>query len=249
MLSTLPLGAGVHHLVVLPTYNEIENIADAIERVLVLGEDYGVLVVDDSSPDGTGVRVSELMTEHPGRLALVTRTVKDGLGGAYREGFARALETHVDVILQMDADGSHPSERIPEMVAQVRGGAGLVIGSRYVPGGSLDEDWPWSRRALSRGGNVYARTILRLPVRDCTGGFKAWDAAVLRSIDFAHADAHGYAFQIQTTLQAVRAGARVAEVPIHFKEREHGISKMTPSIALEAIVGVWGMRRRTPARS
>lgn len=234
----------VHQLVVLPTYNEVDNVAAAVESVLRLGTDYGVLVVDDSSPDGTAARALEVAARHPGRVELMTRAVKDGLGGAYRVGFARALQTKAGVVIQMDADGSHPVDRIPEMVGQVRGGAGLVLGSRYVPGGSLDEDWPWSRRAISRGGNLYARSILRLPVKDCTGGFKAWDAETLGGIDLASADAQGYAFQIQTTLQAIRAGARVVEVPIHFKERVLGTSKMTRRIASEAMVAVWRMRRR-----
>ncbi|UFN42784.1 polyprenol monophosphomannose synthase [Nocardioides okcheonensis] len=234
----------VHQLVVLPTYNEVDNVAAAVESVLRLGTDYGVLVVDDSSPDGTAARALEVAARHPGRVELLTRAVKDGLGGAYRVGFARALQTKAGVVIQMDADGSHPVDRIPEMVGQVRGGAGLVLGSRYVPGGSLDEDWPWSRRAISRGGNLYARSILRLPVKDCTGGFKAWDAETLGGIDLASADAQGYAFQIQTTLQAIRAGARVVEVPIHFKERVLGTSKMTRRIASEAMVAVWRMRRR-----
>lgn len=234
----------VRQLVVLPTYNEVDNVSTAVESVLRLGDGYGVLVVDDSSPDGTAERVRELVTQHPGRVELVTRAVKDGLGGAYRVGFARALQTQAEVVIQMDADGSHPADRIPLMVDQVRTGAGLVLGSRYVPGGSLDEDWPWSRRAISRGGNVYARSILRLPVKDCTGGFKAWAADVLAGIDLGAADAQGYAFQIQTTLQATRAGTHVVEIPIHFKERVLGTSKMSGRIAAEAMFAVWRMRRR-----
>jgi dolichol-phosphate mannosyltransferase len=240
------IGVSVRHLVVLPTYNEADNVESAVVSILAVSQELGVLVVDDSSPDGTGAIVEKLAALHAGRVALTIRTVKDGLGGAYRHGFDVALGTGVDVIIQMDADGSHPVDQIPAMLAEVDGGADLVIGSRYAPGGSLDEDWPWSRRALSRGGNIYARTILGLPVRDCTGGFKAWRRDLLSRLDLGAADAQGYAFQIQTTLQAVRLGARVVEVPIHFKERVHGASKMTTSIAMEAIVGVWRMRFDTP---
>ncbi len=204
-----------------------------------------MLVVDDSSPDGTAARALEVAARQPGRVELLTRAVKDGLGGAYRVGFARALQTKAGVVIQMDADGSHPVDRIPEMVGQVAGAPGSCWGRATSPGGASTRDWPWSRRAISRGGNLYARSILRLPVKDCTGGFKAWDAETLGGIDLASADAQGYAFQIQTTLQAIRAGARVVEVPIHFKERVLGTSKDDPQDRLGGDGrGVWRMRRR-----
>jgi dolichol-phosphate mannosyltransferase len=144
----------------------------------------------------------------------------------------------------MDADGSHPVARIPVMVQTVADGAGLVIGSRYVPGASLDARWPWHRKVLSRGGNLHAQVLLGITVKDVTGGFKAWSAQTLCSVDLLQSNASGYAFQIQTTLRAARSGAIIAEVPIHFAERIAGASKMTTAIALEAISQVWTMRRR-----
>ncbi|NAZ73830.1 glycosyltransferase [Kineococcus sp. T13] len=235
-------------VVVLPTYEEAGNIAGMLERVLSCPAAPDVLVVDDSSPDGTGDIVRRVAAGHPdGRVRLLTRTTKDGLGAAYRAGFAHVLATgDHDVVVQMDADGSHPVEALPRMLAEVAAGADLVLGARYVPGGALDDAWPWYRKALSRGANVYARVLLRAPVADLTGGFKAWRAELLRSLDLTQLTAAGYAFQIQTTLAALERGARVREVPILFTERTHGTSKMSRAIIREAMGAVWRMRRHGP---
>jgi dolichol-phosphate mannosyltransferase len=229
-------------LVVLPTYNEAANIPVIMDRLLASPLIPDVLVVDDSSPDGTGQLVTELALRHPGRIRLLSRTTKDGLGAAYRAGFAAAVALGYDVIVQMDADGSHPVDALPAMHDALARGAGLVIGSRYVGGGEISADWPRRRRMLSRAGNAYARTLLRLPVRDATGGFKMWRAGLLASLDFGNADASGYAFQIQTTLAAVRRGATIREVAIRFVDRRLGESKMSHRIVAEALVAVLRMR-------
>lgn len=231
-------------VVVLPTYDEADNIVGMLERVLASPVAPDVLVVDDSSPDGTGALVQEVATRYPqGRVRLLTRTTKDGLGAAYRAGFAHALDSgDHDVVVQMDADGSHPVEALARMLAEIADGADLVLGARYVPGGALDEAWPWYRKALSRGANTYARTVLRAPVADLTGGFKAWRADLLRSLDLSVLTAAGYAFQIQTTLAALQRGAVVREIPILFTERTHGTSKMSKEIISEAMLSVLRMR-------
>ncbi|GAA0318169.1 polyprenol monophosphomannose synthase [Kineococcus aurantiacus] len=236
-------------VVVLPTYDEAENIAGMLDRVLASPAAPDVLVVDDSSPDGTGALVEEVAARHPaGRVRLLTRTAKDGLGAAYRAGFAHVLATgDHDVVVQMDADGSHPVEALPRMLAEVAGGADLVLGARYVPGGALDDAWPWYRKALSRGANAYARVLLGAPVADLTGGYKAWRADLLRSLDLSQLTAAGYAFQIQTTLAALQRGATVREVPILFTERTHGTSKMSGAIIREAMLAVVRMRLHGPA--
>ncbi|WP_328294271.1 polyprenol monophosphomannose synthase [Kineococcus sp. NBC_00420] len=235
-------------VVVLPTYDEADNITGMIERVLACPIAPDVLVVDDSSPDGTGALVERIAARHPeGRVRLLTRTTKDGLGAAYRAGFAHALATgDHDVVVQMDADGSHPVDTLPRMLAEIAGGADLVLGARYVPGGALDDAWPWYRKALSRGANVYARVLLSAPVADLTGGFKAWRADFLRGLDLSQLTAAGYAFQIQTTLAALQQGATVREVPILFTERTHGTSKMSKEIIGEAMLAVVRMRRFGP---
>ncbi|WP_245885414.1 polyprenol monophosphomannose synthase [Kineococcus rhizosphaerae] len=235
-------------VVVLPTYDEAENIAGMLDRVLASPVVPDVLVVDDSSPDGTGALVEQVAARYPsGRVRLLTRTTKDGLGAAYRAGFAHVLATgDHDVVVQMDADGSHPVEALTRMLAQIDHGADLVLGARYVRGGALDEAWPWYRKALSRGANVYARVLLGAPVADLTGGFKAWRADLLRSLDLSQLTAAGYAFQIQTTLAALQRGATVREVPILFTERTHGTSKMSGDIIREAMVSVVRMRRYGP---
>ncbi|GAB3461746.1 polyprenol monophosphomannose synthase [Kineococcus endophyticus] len=236
-------------VVVLPTYDEADNITGMLERILGSPVAPDVLVVDDSSPDGTGALVEQAAAQYAqGRVRLLTRTTKDGLGAAYRAGFAHALATgDHDVVVQMDADGSHPVEALERMLAQIAAGADLVLGARYVPGGALDDAWPWYRKALSRGANVYARVLLRAPVADLTGGFKAWRADLLRSLDLSQLTAAGYAFQIQTTLAALQQGATVREVPILFTERTHGTSKMSKAIIREAMVAVLRMRRHGPS--
>ncbi|GAA4983133.1 polyprenol monophosphomannose synthase [Kineococcus glutinatus] len=231
-------------IVVLPTYQEAQNVARIVADVLASPLAPDVLVVDDSSPDGTGDVVRALAGELPeGRLRLLTRASKDGLGAAYRAGFAEALSLGYDAVVQMDADGSHPVAALQPMAAELQAGADLVLGSRYVPGGAVDDAWPWYRRALSRGGNVYARLLLRSDLADLTGGYKMWRADLLRRLDLGALTAAGYAFQIQTTLAALELGARTAQVPILFTERTHGSSKMSRRIVAEAMVAVLRMRR------
>ncbi|WP_369055842.1 polyprenol monophosphomannose synthase [Kineococcus terrestris] len=232
-------------VVVLPTYQEADNVEAALRLLLDSPVAPDVLVVDDSSPDGTGEVVQRVAAAlPPGRVRLLTRPVKEGLGAAYRAGFAAVLAAgEHDVVVQMDADGSHPVSALEEMLRRLAAGADVVLGARYVPGGSLDDAWPWYRKALSRGANAYARTLLRAPVSDLTGGFKAWRAEVLRSLPLTELTAAGYAFQVQTTLAALERGARVEEVPIRFTERTLGASKMSRAIIGEAMVAVVRMRR------
>ena len=234
-------------LVVLPTYDESENVGRMIGRLVNLNPPLDVLVVDDSSPDGTGQIVLEVASTVPtGRVRLLTRPNREGLAAAYRDGFGRALELGYDAIVQMDADGSHPVETVTALLAAIDGGADLALGTRYMPGGGVTSQWAWYRRALSRGGSVYARLILGLPYRDLTGGFKAWKASTLSGIQPVGEGVSGYAFQIQTTYRAHRLGARIVEVPFLFGDRELGKSKMSTRIALEAVGAVWKIRRQGP---
>ena len=230
-------------LVVSPTYDEIDNIEGHVTAVLARPSAPELLVVDDGSPDGTGARVRELAAAHPGRVHLIERSGKLGLGSAYVAGFGWALaEGRFDVVVQMDVDGSHDPASIDDLLARTAD-ADLVLGSRYVPGGAV-ADWPWHRRALSSYGNLYARTVLGVAVQDLTGGFKAWRTALLGELDLDVATSEGYAFQIETTFRALQLGAVVAEVPIVFRDRQLGESKMAPSIAAEAVTAVWQIRRR-----
>jgi dolichol-phosphate mannosyltransferase len=233
----------VRVLVVTPTYNEVENVAAHIRAVLGQPTAPDVLIVDDGSPDGTGARVEELAAAHPGRVDLMERAGKQGLGSAYVAGFRWALEQRRwDVVVQMDVDGSHAPAAIGDLVA-VTSVADLVLGSRYVAGGRV-ADWPWHRRALSGFGNRYARMVLGVPIRDLTGGFKAWRVDLLKSLDLDALTVEGYAFQVETTVRAIRLGARVVEVPIVFRDRQHGESKMDTAIAAEAVTAVWRIRGR-----
>lgn len=234
-------------VVVLPTYNEADNILRALAQVRDSAMQPDIMVVDDSSPDGTAKLVEEFAALHPGRVRLLSRSGKQGLGGAYRAGFATALELGYELVVQMDADGSHPVEALAQMRDSIDAGADLVIGSRYCSGGALDPGWPWYRKALSKGGNAYARRMLGLPVRDLTGGFKMWRADALARLDLGAADAAGYGFQIQTTLAALRTGAVVREVPILFLDRRLGDSKMSNAIILEAMRAVHRMRQPASA--
>lgn len=234
-------------LVVTPTYNEVENVRRHVEAVLDRPARPDVLIVDDGSPDGTAQEVRALATEHPGRVHLLERSGKLGLGTAYVAGFRWALaDGRWDVIVQMDVDGSHDPLAVDDLLARIDQ-ADLVIGSRYVPGGEV-ADWPWSRRTVSWVGNLYARTVLRAPVRDLTGGFKAWRADLLTRLDVDSFAANGYGYQIETTYRALQAGATVVEVPIVFRDREVGVSKMSTGIAVEAVSAVWRIRC-TPALS
>jgi dolichol-phosphate mannosyltransferase len=230
-------------VVVMPTYNERENIEAIAHEVLARPCAAHLLVVDDSSPDGTGEIVEKLAAELPERVSLLTREGKSGLGRAYAAGFAQALSDYTPTaVVQMDADGSHRPADIDRLVAGLDD-ADLVLGSRYVRGGAV-EGWSAHRQALSQAGNVYARAILRSPIRDLTGGFKAWRAELLAQLDPATTASDGYAFQIEMTMRARATGARIVEVPIVFQDRVAGASKMSTRIAIEALRGVPAMRRR-----
>jgi dolichol-phosphate mannosyltransferase len=230
-------------LVVLPTYNETENIDRVLRRIRAALADATVLVVDDGSPDGTA-DVAERIGKELGHIEVLRRLEKSGLGSAYRDGFRWGLDRGFDVCIEMDADLQHEPEALPHLVAPLTEGHDVVIGSRYVPGGSIP-DWTWHRRLLSRGGNIYASLLLGLGVSDSTAGFRAYSASVLESIDLDLIRAEGYGFQIEMTYQAKQAGASVVEVPIRFLDRVEGDSKMSTFIVVEALglVTWWGLQR------
>jgi dolichol-phosphate mannosyltransferase len=227
-------------VVVVPTYNERPNIEALAGGVLALGRQYRLLVVDDGSPDGTGELADALAARHPGRMEVIHRAGKGGLGPAYVAGFRRALALAPDLIVQMDADLSHDPAALPGLVAAGRE-ADLVIGSRYIPGGGT-VGWPLERRLLSRLGGRYARAVLGVPVADLTGGFKVWRAATLASIGLDSLRSDGYAFTIEATWRALRQGARVSEIPIVFTDRVAGASKLSRRIVVEAALLVWKLR-------
>jgi dolichol-phosphate mannosyltransferase len=233
----------VQVLVVIPTYNESENIDRVLRRVRGALPDATVLVVDDGSPDGTG-DIAEKVGAEIGNIEILRRAEKSGLGSAYRAGFRWGLDRGFDVCVEMDADLSHDPDALPDLVAPLDKGFELVIGSRYVPGGSIP-NWAWHRRLLSRGGNVYASTLLGLGVTDSTAGFRAYSASVLNRIALDDIRAEGYGFQIEMTYQAKRAGAPIVEVPIRFVDRTEGESKMSTFIVVEALglVTWWGIQR------
>jgi dolichol-phosphate mannosyltransferase len=230
-------------LVVVPTYNEAENLGPIIDRLRASVPDADALVVDDGSPDGTGRLADELAAADP-RVHVLHRPVKAGLGPAYVAGFRWARQHGYDVIVEMDADGSHAPEQLPQLLAALDG-ADLVLGSRYVPGGRV-ADWPAHRLLLSRAGNVYTRWALRLPLNDATGGFRAARGELIDRLPFDDVASEGYCFQVDWAWRAVRSGARVTEVPITFTERTFGRSKMSGSIVREALVRVtvWGLQDR-----
>ncbi len=236
-------------LVVVPTYNERESLPGALERLAEHVPDADVLVVDDGSPDGTAdlaEKLSEADAPVRGRTAVhvMRRTAKEGLGPAYLAGFAWALDRDYDVVVEMDADGSHRAQDLPKLLARTAD-ADLVIGSRWVKGGTV-VNWPLRREVLSRGANVYVRIVLGLDVKDATAGFRAYRADLLRAMPLGDVASQGYGFQVDMTLRARRAGARIVEVPITFVEREHGVSKMSGGIIGEALVSVarWGAAER-----
>jgi dolichol-phosphate mannosyltransferase len=233
--------AGPKTTVVVPTYNERENLPRLVDLLAGLNlPDLGVLVVDDSSPDGTGEVADKLAVEAPLPVQVLHRTVKDGLGRAYVTGMTRALDDGADIVIQMDADLSHPASVIPQMVELLRSSdAAVVLGSRYVPGGAVASNWPWRRKALSAWANFYVNTILRLGVRDATAGFKAWRAQTLRTIDVGSVHSNGYAFQVEMNYRVVRHGLRIAEVPIRFEERSEGVSKMNLGEQVESALVPW----------
>ena len=230
-------------LVIIPTYNESENIVPLVHRVLAAVPEASVLIVDDSSPDGTGVIADGLAGVHP-TVHVLHRTVKEGLGAAYLAGFAWGIEAGFARLVEMDADGSHHPEQLPGMLSLLDD-HDLVLGSRWVPGGSV-ENWPLHRLALSRGGNLYTRLALGIRIKDATGGFRAFRADALKSIDLTSVASHGYCFQVDLLWRALEHGLRVVETPITFTERVAGESKMSGSIVRESLVrvSVWGLARR-----
>ncbi len=221
---------------VVPTYNEYENLPRLVKEVLSLPlEDISVLVVDDNSPDGTGELAEQLGIEYHGKVKVLHRPGKLGLGTAYNQGFQLAIANGADYIGQMDADFSHPIEKIPVMVEALQK-YDFVIGSRYVRGGKLDEKWPFYRKWLSGFGNLYARTILGLSIKDVTGGFKIWRRETLQAMPLDRIKANGYMFQVEMNYVSSKLGFKSFEIPIYFKERTHGASKMNFSIQKEAAI-------------
>jgi dolichol-phosphate mannosyltransferase len=236
----------VRTLVVTPTYIEAENIEEFLRRVRSSAPDADVLVVDDNSPDGTA-DIAEAIGREVGQVDVLRRPTKEGLGVAYRAGFTVGLERCYDVLCQIDADLSHDPALLPSLIAPITSrSADLVIGSRYVPGGSIPH-WPWFRRAVSRAGNRYAGLMLGTGIRDATSGYRVYLAETLRTIDYASTRAKGYGFQIETAYRVWREGGRITEAPIEFTDRVRGYSKMTLSIAAEelGLVTWWGVRDRT----
>lgn len=229
-------------LVVIPTYNERENIGRIVREIMTLGARYRVLVVDDSSPDGTAEIVQALRGEFAERVDLLLRQTKSGIGRAYVEGFEQALATGVPLIAQMDADHSHAPEDLARLVAAVPG-HDLVLASRYIPGGQT-VGWPWHRKMISRGGGIYAGLILGVPIRDLTGGFKVWRREALEGIGLPSIRSDGYCFQIETTYRALRNGASTTQVPITFHDRVAGKSKLSRRVVVEAAFMVWKLRLR-----
>jgi dolichol-phosphate mannosyltransferase len=232
---------------ILPTYNEAENVEPIVRaagEVLARASPDGhrVLVVDDGSPDGTGA-IADGLARECSWVEVLHRTSKNGIGPAYLAGFRHALDRGAGFVMEMDSDFSHDPADLARLLATVHGGADLALGSRYVPGGGVS-DWGLVRRLISEGGSAYARIVLGLPVRDLTGGFKCFRREVLEAIHFDGVRSRGYAFQVELTYRAVRAGFRVVEVPIVFRDRQRGQSKMSWRIALEAAFLVPGLRFR-----
>ena len=227
-------------LVIIPTYNERGNVAAIAPQVLAASPDIHILFVDDNSPDGTGQLLDEMAAAEP-RLHVLHRAGKLGLGTAYLEGFRWGLDRGHALLLEMDADFSHDPRYLPEMLARARGGADMVIGSRYVRGGGT-VNWGIARQIISRGGGFYARTVLGVPVRDLTAGFICYRREVLETIDLATVRSSGYGFQIEMKYRVLKAGFRVEEMPIVFEDRRVGQSKMSKTIFLEALTMVWRLR-------
>lgn len=236
-------------LVIVPTYNELATIGEVVARLFrATGDRADLLIVDDGSPDGTAGLVASMAAEEPG-LHLIERPSKLGLGSAYLLGFRWAMEHGYSYLVEMDGDLSHDPADVPKLLTALSNGADLAIGSRYVPGGGV-RNWGIVRRALSRGGNLYVRALLRIHVRDATAGFRAYRVETLRREDLGRVDSNGYAFQIEMTRRIWLAGGRIVELPIVFTERAAGNSKMTPGIVFEAFVSVarWGLARRRRSR-
>jgi dolichol-phosphate mannosyltransferase len=234
----------VKPLVVLPTYNEAENIIEVLELIRAAAPEADVLVVDDGSPDGTGDMAEWWGTDHGG-VRVLRRPSKSGLGSAYRAGFTQGIADGYQILIEMDSDLQHDPAMLPALIHAVSDGADLAIGSRYVPGGQVP-GWKWSRRFISQGGNRYAAHVLGMPVRDSTAGFRAYSAEALRKIDLEIVKADGYGFQIEMAYNVSRNGGRIVEVPIVFSDRQRGTSKMSSRIVVEALLLVtwWGLRDR-----
>jgi dolichol-phosphate mannosyltransferase len=227
--------------IIIPTYNEAENLPRILERLFSLNiSDINILVVDDNSPDGTGKIADDLSAYYHNKLAVLHRQGKLGLGTAYIDGFKYCLNQGADYLVQMDADFSHNPDKVSELLTELQK-ADMVLGSRYVKGGMLDEDWALWRKGLSSFGNFYARVILRIPVRDVTGGFRAWRRATLENIPLDRVKSQGYAFQVEMAYITHLKGFRIKEIPIYFAERTHGDSKMSLDIQLEAARRVWSI--------
>jgi dolichol-phosphate mannosyltransferase len=237
-------GGSARVLVVVPTYDERENLPGIVERVRAVEPSAHILVADDASPDGTG-GVADSIAAGDDHVHVLHRPGKAGLGAAYLDGFDWGMRHGFDVLVEMDADGSHLPEQLPDLLARLDAGADLVVGSRWVPGGSV-VNWPWHREVLSRGGNTYARLALGIPLRDATGGFRAFRRGALESLALGDVSSQGYCFQVDLAWRAVQAGLRVEEVPITFVEREAGTSKMSRAIVAEALwrITQWGVLHR-----
>ena len=231
-------------LIVLPTFNEADNIVEVLQKLRAVVPEASVLVVDDASPDGTADLVEEA-AEQIGDVSVMRRPAKSGLGSAYRDGFRRGLSVGYDVMVEMDSDLSHDPAALPLLLTAVADGAALALGSRYIPGGSIP-DWSWHRRALSRWGNRYAAAVLGIDVKDATSGYRAYRAEALTNIDFHTVQADGYGFQVEMAYRVLASGGRIVEVPISFTDRVRGESKMSSRIVIEALVLVtwWAIRDR-----
>jgi len=228
----------MHIIAILPTYNEAENLPKLVSALLSLPLDLAILIVDDHSPDGTGRIANELSTQHQGKITVLHRAGKLGLRSAYMEGFQQAFALGADAVVQMDADFSHDPAALQEMAGRISS-HDVVIGSRYIAGGSLDDRWPAWRKALSAFGNFYARTILSSPVRDMTTGFRMWRREALQAMPLDRIRSNGYIFLVEMAYVAYVMGFRIAEVPIHFADRRWGKSKMSFKIQLEAAMRIW----------
>jgi dolichol-phosphate mannosyltransferase len=233
-------------LIIVPTYNEAENVRGHAERLLDALPQADILFVDDNSPDGTGAIIDEMVLANP-RIKVLHRAGKQGLGTAYIAGFGWGLQRDYKYLFEMDADGSHDSKYLPQMLALAEDGADAVVGSRNVPGGGT-VNWGVGRKILSKGGSFYARTILGIDVRDVTAGFVCWRREVLENLDLPTVDSNGYSFQIEMKYRALKRGYRIVETPIIFVDRRVGQSKMSRAIVAEALLKVWALRFRPGRR-
>jgi dolichol-phosphate mannosyltransferase len=235
-------------LVIIPTYNERKSLPQILPQVLDQGDSFDILVVDDGSPDGTGAEAERWATQHPGRIHVLHRQTKGGLGPAYIAGFRWGLDRGYGRLCEMDADLSHPPDRLPAMVEALKAGADVVVGSRYVGGKANVVNWPITRLFISVFGSWYARQVTGLPLEDATGGFNLFRAHVLEAVDLSKVESNGYSFQIELKFRAWRAGFTLVEIPIIFTERAEGESKMSRAIVREAIWRVWKLRLLSLAR-